>query len=124
MKLELSEEKTYITQARGGTAHFLGTEICKKANSKKVIVRKKGHLFRQRISSGNLHMNIPIEKIAKKLVDKKVIEVKDNKWIMKSLTHLIPLPDRDIIIRYKATLNGLLNYYRFADNIKALDRIF
>lgn len=43
---------------------------------------------------------------------------------MNSLTHLIPLPDRDIIIRYKATLNGLLNYYAFVDNIYQFSKIF
>jgi len=124
IKLELSEEKTLVTEARGGTAHFLGTEIQKKHNPKLVLVRKGRRLYKQRVTSGNLKMEFSVPKMVKKLTERKLLEIKEGKWIMHSLPHLLALPDRDIIIRYKATLNGLYNYYCFTDNIYQFNKIF
>jgi group II intron reverse transcriptase/maturase len=124
LDLELSEEKTLVTEARGGTAHFLGTEIQKKHNPKMILVRRGHRLFKQRVTSGNIYMEFPVNKVIKKLAEKKLLEIKEDKWIMSSLSHLLALPDRDIVIRYKATLNGLYNYYSFTDNIYQFNKIF
>lgn len=124
IKLELCEEKTLITQARGGVAKFLGTEIKKNAHPKSILVKKNNRQYRQRTTSGDLLLEIPIEKIVQKLADKKVLKREKDTLIMRSLANLTLLPDRDIIIRYKATWNGILNYYSFADNIYLLHKIF
>lgn len=124
LKLELSEEKTLITKARDERAVFLGTYIRKTPTSKVIIVKRNNKHYSQRITSGNIRMTMPTLKILQKLKEKGLFEMKEGRWIMKSLTHLIPLPDRDIILRYLATFRGLLNYYSFVDNIYEFDKIF
>lgn len=122
--MELSEEKTLITKARDERASFLGTYIRKSPTSKVIIVKRNNKQYSQRITSGNIRMSMPTLKIIQKLEEKGLLEIKEGRWIMKSLTYLIPLPDRDIILRYFATFRGLMNYYSFVDNINEINKIF
>lgn len=75
LNLELSLEKTLITNASKGKAHFLGTEIQRISSVKGEIKRyknTKGHS--QRISTAATIMNAPISKIVEKLRDKGIVE--------------------------------------------------
>lgn len=79
LKLELSEEKTLITQARGGVAHFLGTEIRKTPTTKSILVRRNNRLLRQRITSGNIKMTMDTDKVLKKLEKTGLFNMKDGR---------------------------------------------
>lgn len=74
MKLELSQEKTLVTNAAKEKAHFLGTEIYRTSSVKGEIKRfknSKGHS--QRIPTTSLVMNAPISKIVSKFVGKELV---------------------------------------------------
>lgn len=74
LKLELSQEKTLITNAAKGKAHFLGTEIQRTSSVRGEIKRFKntrGHS--QRIPTTSIVMNAPISKLVAKFVDKKIV---------------------------------------------------
>lgn len=117
LKLELSEEKTYITNTRTHRVKFLGTSIERIASKSmaKVIRDKNGR--KRRIPTSNLWMTFPINSILKKLEEKKFItRRKDHKWKFNSFGNLTVLPPRDIVLRYLSTLRGIVNYYSFVDN--------
>lgn len=74
LKLELSQEKTLITNAAKGKAHFLGTDIYRTSSVKGEIKRFKnsrGHS--QRIPTTSLVMNAPISKLVSKYVGKGIV---------------------------------------------------
>lgn len=58
------------------------------------------------------------------MVDKKFLRVDKGRWIPQSLPELIPLPLKDIILRYRTILNGFINFYSFVDNLNKLKRIY
>lgn len=88
--LELSMEKTLITNAGSEKAQFLGTELQRVSSVNGEIKRfrnMKGHL--QRISTAAMIMNAPIKKIIERLKDKGIIEIRNQK---RTRTTLNPLP--------------------------------
>lgn len=124
LKLELSVEKTLITNARTGRAKFLGTFIKSMASNKFTLIKSKsGDNTKRRIPVGNLWMTAPILEIVKKLEGKDFISCKGGRWLPKSIGKFTALPVRDIIVRYLAILNGITNYYSFADNKPRLNKI-
>lgn len=127
LKLELSEEKTLITNTRESRAQFLGVGIKKVSNNRgATLVKKKTvgeKILKYRIPTCQIWMSTPLQKILEKLKNKNIIKLakirnRENRYkpIPQSLSSLIPLPMRDIILRYRAILNGFLNYYSFADD--------
>lgn len=130
LKLELSMEKTLITNASEDKAYFLGTEIQRISSVKGEIKRFKnikGHP--QRIPTTSTVMNAPINKLVTKLVDKGIVTWKskvlnEDNLIPQPILKWVNLPIRDIILRYKMIWNGYINYYSFADNKPRLVLIY
>lgn len=139
LALELSPEKTLITNARNSRAKFLGTYIKRLASPEKGSTlfknrispsnNKKNH--KRRIPTGNLWMTAPILEIVKKLATKEFLKIlkkpqgnRTSLWRPLSIGKFTLLPVRDIIIRYNSILNGFVNYYSFADNKPYLDKIW
>ena len=131
LKLSLSDEKTLITNTFGiKPATFLGTNITRvKAmkNQIKNYKNRKGH--KVRISSTATRMTAPIHAIIEKMIAKKIAEKKINRHGMeviqgKARSGWQNLPIKDIIIRFKAILNGILNYYSFVDNKSRLNIVY
>lgn len=123
--LELSLEKTLITNTRAGPAKFLGTLIKRRALNRggsPCYVDEKG--IKRRISSHQLILNAPLPNIVKRLTDKKFLKIKNNKYHPLSIPIFLALPITELIIRYRTILNGLLNYYSFADNRYQFNKIF
>ena len=128
--LELNLDKTLITNARSGRARFLGLNV--KRNTTNSISRLrnsvnnptyKGSKHRS-TRAGQILMTAPILDIIKRLVSKEFLDIgKKKEWRSKSIPHLLPLPIRDIILRYKTIFNGYKNYYNFVDNIRQLRKI-
>jgi hypothetical protein len=124
LKLDLSIEKTLITNARAERAKFLGVYIERMAPSIGGPLVKEVRGKSKRIPTGNTWMTAPLASITKRLVEKKFLKIEKDRWIPLSLPELIPLPLKDIILRYRTVLNGFLNYYSFVDNLNKLKKIF
>lgn len=119
LHLELSLEKTLITNSRAERAKFLGTYIKRVASTKSVISHNG-----RRIPTGNTWMTAPIPIIVNKLEQRGYLKITKEKWDPKSYNKIIPIPIRDMILKYRTILNGFLNYYRFVDNIKQLRKVY
>lgn len=130
LKLELSLEKTLITNASEEKAYFLGTKIQRTSSVKGEIKRYKnwkGHT--QRIPTTSTVMNAPLDKIIGKMVNKGIVKWESPKMRTDNLEpqpilKWLNLPIRDIILRYRMMLNGTLNYYSFVNNRTGLIRIY
>jgi len=117
MKLELSMEKTLITNTRLERARFLGTDIKRQAsrNLDKIITRSNG-LKSKSPPSGNIIMTAPIDKITKKLLERKFLVRRKGELIPQSIPKFLVLPVKDLIIRFRSILMGFLNYFSFVHN--------
>ena len=121
LKLELSEEKTFITNARSDRAKFLGTYIKRMASDVTLFYRSKKGRKKMRIPSGNIWMTAPMEILIQKLKDKGFLG--KEKFIPRPITKFITLPVPDIILRFNTIISGTLNYYSFSDNRSQLSKI-
>ena len=68
-------------------------------------------------------MTAPVPELIKKLVEKGILKVRDGKWVPRSISSLIPLEIKNIILRYNLIIRGILNYYSFVDNRSRLSKI-
>ena len=116
LKLTLSDEKTLITNTRLSKVKFLGTYIQRIAPT--VIPLARPH------SAGNIRMTAPLPLITRRLKEKGFWYMSPRGPISKAITHLIPFPVKDLILRFRTILNGFLNYYSFADNICSLANVY
>jgi Type II intron maturase len=98
LKLELSPEKTLITNALTEKAQFLGYDISADGPTK----HRKGR--------GNITLRIPIKKLKEKISR----YTKDGKAIHR--TELINESDLAIIERYGSAYRGIVQYYAYARN--------
>jgi hypothetical protein len=82
----------------------------------------------QRIPTTMLRMNAPLLKLIEKFEGKGLITrvmTKENQIIIpQPMLSLVNLPIKDIMIRYRMILNGLLNYYSFVNNRPRLLKIY
>ena len=71
-------------------------------------------------------MCAPINKIVKRLESKGFLKVekKTGTWRFKAIWKFLPLPMKDIVLRYKSILNGYNNYYSFVDNKVLMSKIY
>lgn len=117
LKLELSEEKTAIRNARKDKALFLGTEIT--IGSKENLIKRmrppRGKtLIRRRVATSSITMmRVPIQNILVRIRDKGFI---DNSNQPQAKTAWIYKEEWEIVESYSAILRGYRNYYSFVDN--------
>lgn len=120
LKLELSEEKTLITNARD-MARFLSYDIFVSDNES---LREDKNGQTRRTRSGKVKLYVPREKWQKKLMDYKALEIRyqNGKELFNPVhrTYLISNDDLEIVQQYNAEVRGLYNYYRIADNASVL----
>jgi hypothetical protein len=69
-------------------------------------------------------MTAPIPEIIKRLMSRKYLNSVEGRWDPISIPQLIPLPIKDIILRYKTVLAGFLNYFSFIDNREKLLKVY
>jgi group II intron reverse transcriptase/maturase len=126
LKLDLSLEKTLITNARAEKANFLGVFIKRDAsNISPPYTRRNRRGHRSRVnSSGILWITAPLKKITDRLTSKKFLEIKNNRWHPRPQSFLTTLPLKDIILWFRVILNGFLNFYSFVDNHTKLHLIY
>lgn len=117
LKLELSDEKTLITNAHD-SAKFLGYEI----SVRKSEVKRYNNLgYFKRVFNGQVVLTLPLATIQKKLLELKAMEIRNvngkEVWWTMPRDYLNNDKPEDICARYTAEIRGLYQYYRIADNI-------
>ena len=117
LKLELSEEKTLITNAQD-SAKFLGYEI----SIRKSEAMKRNKLgWLKRPFSGRIMLTLPIAMVQKKLLELKAMELRvingKEIWYAMPRNYLTKEDPATICARYTTEIRGLYQYYRIADNI-------
>ena len=124
LKLELSEEKTLITNAQE-KAKFLGYEIYVQRSESKV----KNSLGRtNRMFNGNVRLHVSTEIARNKLLAMNAMVIKQVNgkeiWWAESRGFLTSLKEEDIIAQYNLEIRGFYNYYSIANNISAVGGTF
>lgn len=124
LKLELSEEKTLITNARK-SAKFLGYDIfVRKSND--THRDKNGHLTRS--YDHKIVLYITTEVMRKKLFDYDAVKItkRDGKeiWKPKGRSYMRCLDDLEIISQYNSEIVGFYNYYSIANNSPVIDSFY
>lgn len=114
LKLELSQEKTLITNSKD-SAKFLGYEISIKRSSQGVK-DKNGVTKRQH--NGNVCLKAPKDVWVNKLKSLKAIQFTTNKkWEPIQRNFLVNYDDLEIITQYNSEIRGLYEYYKMAENV-------
>lgn len=123
LKLELSEEKTLITNIKKKTAKFLGVLIGT-SYIEDSLRRSVVNGYNRRIGNMNITMNTPIKSLLQRLETKGFVGRLGNRLTAKPIPSLTPLPTINLILRYRSILKGYVQYYSFADNIRKLKYIY
>jgi len=113
-KLELSEEKTLITNSKD-RARFLNYEIHIGENNR-LFKDKNG--VKKRAGNWQIQLNMPRDVISGNIIKKGVVEdIRAKQWRGKARKQLINLSDLEIVSKYNAEIRGLYNYYSIATNV-------
>lgn len=124
LKLELSEEKTLITNAQK-SAKFLGYDIfVRKSNDTRRD--KNGHLVRS--YDHKIVLYVTTEVMRKKLFAydamKSVTRNGKEVWKSKGRNYMRNLDDLEIISQYNSEIMGFYNYYSIANNSCVIDSFY
>ena len=122
-KMRLSKDKTRITNARNGQAKFLGTLISiGKGREQKVVTTTNGSRkpVKRRSTGWETVLAAPLDSLIQRLHSRGFCTPNGT-----SQTKLgwINLDADQIVHLYNGMNRGILNYYRFVDNINTLTRI-
>ena len=109
IKLQMSEEKTFITHALTQKARFLGYHIQTRTCDSKLTRRPDGVKIRS--VNGTIELKVPHD-VRTKWIDRYAKNGKTHQ-----IGAYIQLSDYEIVNTYGAQLRGLINYYAIADNI-------
>src|SRR5215471_8909570 len=111
LKLEMSKAKTLVTHARTEAAHFLGYEIHTLHENSQRGKDKRRSL------NGKIGLRVP----------RKVVEEKRQRYMNngkpKHRPELMEDSDFTILETYQAEYRGVVEYYRMAYNLTALDKL-
>jgi len=115
LKLELSENKTLITNARAEAAKFLGYEISTIQKNEKRELTARG--TKCRTINGTIGLRVPLSVLR----EKQQRYMKNGKAVHR--TELINDTDFTIIANYQSEYRGIVNYYKLAYNLRSLDHL-
>ena len=117
LKLELSAEKTLITNAHDA-AKFLGYEITVR---KSEATKRNANGWVKRAFCGSIILKLPLETVQKKLLSMKAMELRTvngkETWWATPRTYMSKEKPEDICARYTTEIRGFYQYYRIANNI-------
>ena len=124
LKLELSDEKTLITNARKH-AKFLGYDVfVRKSNDARRD--KNGHLTRS--LDHKIVLYVTTETMRKKLLEYDAVKIvrQNGKevWKPKGRSYMRCLDDLEIISQYNAEIMGFYDYYSIANNSPVIDSFY
>jgi len=116
LKLELSEEKTLITNS-ADKARFLNYEVMVKDNDK-FFENTKG--VKERVGNRSIGLYMPKDTMMKYINEKQIVEnINAEVWRGKARPYLTTLSDLEIVSHYNAEIRGLYNYYAMAENVSS-----
>lgn len=115
LRLELSEDKTLITNARAEAAKFLGYEISTTQKNEKRELTARG--TKCRTINGTIGLKVPLSVLR----EKQQRYMKNGKAVHR--TELINDTDFTIIANYQSEYRGIVNYYKLAYNLRSLDHL-
>lgn len=107
LKLEMSEEKTLITQASRHPARFLGYEIVNQQNDSK-------HAGKKRSANGKIGLRVPTDVMKKKSAQ----YLRNGKPIHRP--ERLQETDYSIVMQYQQEYRGMVQYYLLAQNVAHL----
>lgn len=117
LKLEMSQEKTLITNAQE-PAKFLGYEIMARRSMDHTRTRSG---LQRRPWLGTIVLNVSYETVLKRLQSYDAVRITqvNRKETLKpsSRKYMVNRQDADILAQYNLELRGFYNYYSIADNI-------
>lgn len=123
LKLEVSEEKTLITNVKKGKAMFLGAHIkCHWSRTSDAPQTKRaysGLRTNVRLPSFQMRLLAPIETIVKILEDQgvcRIVDFRNRNIIPQKKSAWVNLELHEIVRKYAQVWTGILNYYSFAWN--------
>ena len=124
LKLELSDEKTLITNARKH-AKFLGYDVfVRKSND--THRDKNGHLTRS--LDHKIVLYVTTEVMRKKLLEYDAVKITVQKgkevWKPKGRTYMRCLDDLEINSQYNSEIMGFYNFYSIANNSPVIDSFY
>ena len=124
LRLEMSQEKTLITNAQD-SAKFLGYEIYVR---KDYATKRNSNGTVRRHFNGNVILHVSREVIKNKLLSLEAMKVvtKHGKetWVSKGRTYMIDNEAHEIVAQFNTEIRGFYNYYSIANNASALGRSF
>ncbi len=110
LKLEMSQDKTLITQASRQPARFLGYELVNQQNDSK-------HAWKRRSANGRIGLRVPADVVAKK----SAAYVHKGKPIHRA--ERLQDSDYSIVTHYQQEYRGIVQYYLLAQNVWYLYRL-
>ncbi|QQX89831.1 hypothetical protein JJQ59_35665 (plasmid) [Cupriavidus necator] len=124
LKLSLNLEKTHIRHAATEEAVFLGARLsCAGRRSNNLVKHAPtpgSKTAKRRLPAGVVHLKAPANDIVAKLHQNGFC-TKEGQPLSKRAWAV--LDDDQIVSRFNAVLDGILNYYSFADNFSRLQRV-
>ena len=118
LKLELSKEKTLITNAKDRAAKFLSFNLSVGSSVRRRMVKTDGKRTTMKRTTGwQPRVDVPVKEIVQKLQQKGYCHTKGNKEFFPcSKKSLVASTDHDIVMSFNAVWRGIYNYYCVCDN--------
>jgi group II intron reverse transcriptase/maturase len=123
LELEMSLEKTKITHAGKEKAVFLGYDIYSPTPKESFFEKGKISKVKKRASHVSIYIDAPYHRIKERLIEEKILEVKNGKWLINAVTHWINYNHAEILYRYNWIIKGYLNYYSHVNNLHIFHKI-
>ena len=124
LNLSLNLDKTHIRHAATEEAFFLGTRIsCGSRRSENIVkhTNRPGYKdSKRRAPAGVVHLKAPTNDLVSRLYQNGFC-TKDGQPLSKRAWAV--LDDDQIVSRFNSVLDGILNYYSFANNFSRLNRV-
>jgi len=121
--LEMSLEKTKITHAGNEKAFFLGYDIYSPTPKESRFEKGEINNVKKRASHVSIYIDAPYYRIKKRLVEEKILEEKNGKWLINAVPHWVNYNHAEILYRYNWIIKGYLNYYSHVNNLHIFHKI-
>ena len=122
--LELSDEKTLITNAKD-KAKFLGYEIFVRS---KAFMHKDSRGVMKRFGNGSVLLHVSMDTAKAKLLEYGALRIakegNQDIWKQKPRGFMIGNKVEDIVAQYNTEIRGFYNYYAIANNISTIGHSF
>lgn len=122
--LELSDEKTLITNAKD-KAKFLGYEILVRS---KAFMHKDSRGVMKRFGNGSVLLHVSMDTAKAKLLEYGALRIakegNQDIWKPKPRGSMIGNKVEDIVAQYNTEIRGFYNYYAIANNISTIGHSF